>query len=77
MPIEFFDHIVKDKEGRPRYYYAFITDITERKQGEKKVKESRERFKNLVEASSDWVWEVDEHAVYTYASPESSRHPGV
>jgi diguanylate cyclase (GGDEF)-like protein/PAS domain S-box-containing protein len=47
-----------------------IRDITDRKQAEEKVKESRERFKNLVEASSDWVWEVDEHSVYTYASPK-------
>ena len=45
-------------------------DITDRKQAEASVQESRERFKNLVEASSDWVWEVDERAIYTYASPK-------
>ena len=49
---------------------VIFNDVTDRKQAEEKVKESRERFKNLVEASSDWVWEVDEHAVYTYASPK-------
>ncbi|MDH5265451.1 MAG: PAS domain S-box protein, partial [Betaproteobacteria bacterium] len=31
---------------------------------------SNERFRNLVEATSDWVWEVDEAAVYTYVSPK-------
>lgn len=31
---------------------------------------SNERFRNLVEATSDWVWEVDENAVYTYVSPK-------
>jgi len=30
---------------------------------------SRERFRNLVEMSSDWLWEVNEHGVYTYCSP--------
>ena len=30
---------------------------------------SEERFRNLVETTSDWVWEVDEGCVYTYASP--------
>ncbi|AFY35615.1 PAS domain S-box protein [Calothrix sp. PCC 7507] len=34
------------------------------------LKHSEERFRNLVEASSDWVWEVNENAVYTYASPK-------
>jgi diguanylate cyclase (GGDEF)-like protein/PAS domain S-box-containing protein len=70
VPIEFFAHVAKDEGGSPKYYYAFITDITERKRAEDEVIESRERFKNLVECSSDWVWEVDEHAVYTYASPK-------
>lgn len=30
--------------------------------------ESR-RFRQLVESTSDWLWEVDENAVYTYSSP--------
>ena len=49
---------------------VIFNDVTGRKRAEETVKESRERFKNLVEASSDWVWEVDEHGVYTYASPK-------
>ncbi|KPK02638.1 MAG: hypothetical protein AMK71_01575 [Nitrospira bacterium SG8_35_4] len=36
---------------------------------EAKRKESEERFKKLVETTSDWIWEVDENAVYTYVSP--------
>lgn len=31
--------------------------------------ESEERFRNLVETSSGWVWEVDKNFIYTYASP--------
>lgn len=27
------------------------------------------RFRELVEQSSDWIWEVDESGVYTYSSP--------
>jgi PAS domain S-box-containing protein len=33
-------------------------------------KESEERFRNLVETTSDWIWQVDENAVYTYVSPQ-------
>jgi PAS domain S-box-containing protein len=45
-------------------------EIIERRKAEEQLKESEERFRNLVETSSDWVWEVDENAVYTYASPQ-------
>ena len=31
---------------------------------------SEERFRTLVESTSDWIWETDEHDVYTYASPK-------
>ncbi|BAY64945.1 two-component hybrid sensor and regulator [Calothrix brevissima NIES-22] len=34
------------------------------------LKQSKERFQNLVETSSDWVWEVNEASVYTYVSPQ-------
>ena len=33
------------------------------------LRKSRERFRELVETTSDWLWEVDENGVYTYASP--------
>ncbi|RLE26312.1 MAG: hypothetical protein DRJ65_05790 [Acidobacteria bacterium] len=36
----------------------------------RELEESRERFRNLVESSSDWVWEVDRKGVYTYSSPK-------
>lgn len=29
-----------------------------------------ERYRQLVEHVSDWIWEVDENGVYTYASPQ-------
>lgn len=28
------------------------------------------RFRALIEATSDWIWEVDAHGIYTYASPQ-------
>jgi len=31
---------------------------------------SEQRFRALVETTSDWIWEIDEHAVFTYSSPK-------
>ena len=36
------------------------------------LKESRDRFQDLVENTPDWVWEIDEKGVYTYVSPKVS-----
>jgi PAS domain S-box-containing protein len=47
-----------------------IRDISARKQDEKSLRVVRGRFRGLVESTSDWIWEVDENAVYTYVSPK-------
>lgn len=49
---------------------ALSEEITERKRAGEALKESEERFRSLVETTSDWIWEVDEEAVYIYASPK-------
>ena len=45
-------------------------EIKERKKIELSLRESKERFRSLIETSSDLVWEVDANAVYTYVSPK-------
>jgi len=48
-----------------------ITELAElRQRAEGALRESEERFRSLVESTSDWVWEVDINGVYTYASPK-------
>ena len=61
---------LRDKQGQILSWFGTNTDIHDRQQIEEALKCSKERFRNLVETSSDWVWEVDENAVYTYASPK-------
>jgi PAS domain S-box-containing protein/putative nucleotidyltransferase with HDIG domain len=48
---------------------ANYRDVTDRRRAEEAIRNSEERFRNLVEATSDWVWEVDPNGIYTYASP--------
>lgn len=49
---------------------AALLDITERKRTEDALLESEKRFKGLVEATSDWVWEMNDQGRYTYVSPK-------
>ncbi|MFX0071934.1 MAG: PAS domain-containing protein, partial [Candidatus Hermodarchaeota archaeon] len=55
--------------GRPADLVT-LTDITEKLDSEKKLKESEEKFRSLVETTTDWIWELDENGVYTYSSPK-------
>ncbi len=36
----------------------------------KTLEESKERFRNLIETTSDWIWETDPQGKYTYSSPQ-------
>ncbi|HTY57872.1 MAG TPA: PAS domain S-box protein, partial [Bacteroidota bacterium] len=53
--------------------YAVVTsftDITRRKEAEHALYRSEQRFRSLVEAIPDWIWETDAEGRYTYASPK-------
>jgi PAS domain S-box-containing protein len=47
-----------------------ITNALARRRAKQALRESEERFRSLVEATSDWIWEVDAQGVYTYVSPK-------
>lgn len=61
---------LENHQGQITHWFGTNTDIHDRKQAEAALQESEDRFRNLVETSSDWIWEVDANGVYTYASPQ-------
>ena len=61
---------IRDDHGQVIGSVLAFQDITELKRAQKTLQESEEKFRNLVEASSDWVWEVDKEFKYVYSSPK-------
>lgn len=62
--------LAKEHKTRDGGILAIRTDITEPKQQEHALLDSERRFRDLVECSSDWVWEMDADITYTYVSPK-------
>jgi len=49
-----------------------IAIFLERERLLKSLEESKERYRNLIETTSDWIWECDRDGKYTYSSPRVS-----
>ncbi|MCB1820284.1 MAG: PAS domain S-box protein [Candidatus Competibacteraceae bacterium] len=43
-------------------------ELSERQQAEAALRESEMRFRDVTEAASDWIWEMDENLRFTYLS---------
>ena len=57
--------VQRDSAGRPGNDISIVQDITARKQAEFAVQRSEQRFRSLVELSSDWYWELDADLRFT------------
>ncbi len=59
-----------DAEGRLVGLFGIARNITDRKRMEDALRKSEQRFRSLVETTSDLVWETDKDGFYTYVSPK-------
>jgi diguanylate cyclase (GGDEF)-like protein/PAS domain S-box-containing protein len=68
--------LVRDSEGEPLYFVSQIQDVTERKEVERVIVESEERFRSLVQYSSDIITVLDADGTIRYASPAVEKMIG-
>lgn len=69
--------LVSDRKTADGGVIGFRLDITARKHAEEKLAQSEERLTRLLEMSSDWYWEQDEHYRFTHISGGMVRSTGV
>jgi len=56
---------------------VLVGEINERREVEQALRQSQERFRALVETTSDLIWEIDADLNITYASPRSTVILGI
>ncbi len=59
-----------DEKGNVIGIVGISHDITNRKKREEQLKENQQKYKALIETSSDFIWEMDPQGHYTYCSPQ-------
>jgi len=59
IEIDWFDKTLKDAQGNVRGLLAIGLDITEHKRAEKTLRESEERYRSLVTATAQIVWNTN------------------
>jgi PAS domain S-box-containing protein len=69
--IAWHNTLLRDAEGRIVGTLSSGEDITERRQIERALRESKERFERVTHQSREMVWEVDIEGLFTYVSPAS------
>ncbi|HEU4494370.1 MAG TPA: PAS domain S-box protein, partial [Rubrobacteraceae bacterium] len=67
---------LRDEEGTLRGFSKVIRDITERKRAEEELRENEQRFRTLLQNSSDVITVIDFDGTIRYVSPAVERLMG-
>ena len=69
IPVEVNVHLARDERGQPDYYYAFITDITERMRAQEALRQSEGRFRAVLENLPVGVFVAEASGDLIHANP--------
>jgi PAS domain S-box-containing protein len=65
--------VYRDDEGGPLRMVGVVYDVTDRKLTERALNDSEEKFRSIVETTSEWIWTIDRNARLTYSNPAVER----
>jgi PAS domain S-box-containing protein len=65
--------VQRDQSGQPLHFISLVQDITERKRAEKELRESEDRYRVLVEVSSEAMLLQNREGKIVYANPSALR----
>lgn len=67
------DQLIKELVEMRKMLTELKAQEADRKQAQKALRESEERFKDITKNALEWIWEVDTNGKYTYASSVVER----
>ncbi len=56
------------EDGRLKSIFGIYRDISDQKKILEELRISERRFQDIALSSADWIWEIDQNAIYTFAS---------
>jgi diguanylate cyclase (GGDEF)-like protein/PAS domain S-box-containing protein len=68
---------VFDAQGRFAGYRGMGKEVTAQHQMEAQLRESERRFRDIADAASDWIWEMDAELRFTYISERFAEVTGM
>ncbi len=68
--------LVRDSAGGPSHFVTHVQDITRRKEAERRLAESEEKYRTVVEAVSDVIFQTDAAGRISFLNPAWKRVMG-
>jgi len=69
IPVQMICSVVVDDAGKPKSLLANFYDVSERKQFERELKESEEKYRSVVNNVKEVIFKTDVHGHWTYLNP--------
>lgn len=67
---------IKDNNGKTTNYLAVKEDNTARREAEKALAESEEKYRTMIESSNDLIWSLDSSGNFTFFNSQTEKSTG-